>query len=180
MSYCVFCAEREEHDMHRLYHDNHYGFPIDDDNELFGRLILEINQAGLSWSTILLKQDSFRAAYDEFNILKIANYDQSKIEQLLSNSGIIRNRLKIQAAVYNASQLVAIQQEFGSFKNWLDHNFPKTTDEWVKTFKKQFKFVGGEIVKEFLMSLGYLPGAHDETCIIFEKVKKLNPKWLDL
>ena len=112
MSYCVFCAERDENDMHRLYHDNHYGFPIEDDNELFGRLILEINQAGLSWSTILLKQDSFRAAYDEFNVLKIANYDQSKIEQLLSNSGIIRNRLKIQVAVYNARQIVAIQQEF--------------------------------------------------------------------
>lgn len=180
MSYCVFCAEREEDDMHRLYHDNHYGFAIEDDNELFGRLILEINQAGLSWATILLKQHTFRKAYDAFDIVKIANYQQPKIDQLLADKGIIRNKLKIQAAIYNAGQLLEIQHEFGSFKNWLDQNHPKTTEEWVKTFRKKFKFVGGEIVKEFLMSLGYLPGAHDETCIIFEKVKKQNPKWLDL
>jgi DNA-3-methyladenine glycosylase I len=146
---------------------------------LFGRLILEINQAGLSWATILSKQHAFREAFDEFDIEKIAHYRQPKVAQLLDNKGIIRNKLKIQAVIYNAGQILELQHEFGSFKNWLDHNHPKTTDEWVKTFRKQFKFVGGEIVKEFLMSLGYLPGAHDETCIIFEKVKKLNPKWLD-
>lgn len=178
MSYCTYCEGREKEDHHRIYHDFQYGFPIHDDNELFGRLILEINQAGLSWDIILKKQNNFRLAYDNFSIDKVSAYTDSKIEELLSNSGIIRNKLKINAAIYNAQQIKSLSKEFGSFKEWIDHHHPKSKEEWVKIFKKSFKFVGGEIVNEFLMSAGYLKGAHDESCIIFAKILKNQPKWL--
>ncbi len=180
MSYCTFCEGRDEKDVHHVYHKNQYGFPIENDDELFGRLILEINQAGLSWGTILNKQDNFREAFDNYSIITIAAYDETKIQQLLMNSGIIRNQLKIRSVIYNAQQVRQIKQEFGSFKHWLDKNHPKTKEEWTKLFKKSFKFVGGEIVNEFLMSSGYLKGAHEEDCMIFDVVKKSNPKWLEI
>jgi DNA-3-methyladenine glycosylase I len=164
MSYCQFVKNRPENDVHRVYHDLHYGTPIDDDDELFGRLILEINQAGLSWETILKKQDNFRVAYDVYSIDKIADYSEADVARLLSDPGIIRNRLKINAAIKNAQAVQQIQKEFGSFKLWLDLNVGLSKDEWVRLFKRHFKFVGGEIVNEFLMSTGYLPGAHDNTC----------------
>lgn len=180
MSYCLFCSGRDENDVHRIYHENNYGFPIEDDDELFGRLILEINQAGLSWGTILNKQNNFRMAFDNFTISKIATYNENRIQQLLLNSGIIRNQLKIRSVIYNAQKIEQLKQEFGSFKQWLDINHPKSKEEWTILFKKTFKFVGGEIVNEFLMSTGYLKGAHDKNCIIFDKVIKSNPKWLEI
>lgn len=176
MSYCTYCETLEEGNLHKIYHDNHYGFSIESDNELFGRLILEINQAGLSWNTILNKQEGFRIVYDEFDIYTIANYKDEKIQELLSDSRIIRNRLKVNAAIYNAQQILILKEEYGSFKAWLDNNHPKTLEEWVKLFKKTFKFVGGEIVNEFLMSTGYLAGAHLESCGIYSKVKLFNTK----
>lgn len=179
MSYCVFCISREESDHHRIYHDQHYGFPIHNDDELFGRLILEINQAGLSWDTMLKKQHHFRAAFDAFSIEKIAKYDEEKITELMNNSGIIRNGLKIRAVIYNAQQLLNIKDEVGSFENWLNSHHPKSKEEWTKLFKKTFKFVGGEIVNEFLMSTGYLKGAHDEICPIYDKAINSYPKWLE-
>ena len=102
--------------LHKQYHDNHYGFPIHDDNELFGRLIMEINQAGLSWETILKKEDSFRKAYHQFNIKKIAAYTEKDRIRLLNDTGIIRNKLKINAAIENAKTILGIQKEFGSFE----------------------------------------------------------------
>lgn len=179
MSYCTYCISEKAKQVHKDYHDNHYGFPIEDDNELFGRLILEINQAGLSWETILNKQESFRKAYSNFEIEKVANYKQGEIDRLLADAGIIRNKLKINAAIHNAQQIIQIRQEFGTFKKWLDKNHPLTKDEWTKLFKKTFKFVGGEIVNEFLMSTGYLNGAHDEDCSVFNKIKVLQPKWME-
>lgn len=177
MSYCKFCETKDPLEVNRLYHDTQYGFPIDSDDELFGRLILEINQAGLSWQTILLKQANFRKAFDDFSVGKIANYNENKIDELLQNSGIIRNKLKINAAIHNAKEVLALQKEYGSFKNWIEMNDPKTKEEWVKLFKKNFKFVGGEIINEFLMSAGYLKGAHEETCKIFDVVLLSNPNW---
>jgi DNA-3-methyladenine glycosylase I len=177
MSYCKFCETKEPQDINRLYHDTQYGFPIDSDDELFGRLILEINQAGLSWQTILKKQANFRKAFNDFSVEKIANYNQEKIDELLQNSGIIRNKLKITAAIHNAKVVISLQKEHVSFKKWLEINSPKTREEWVKLFKKDFKFVGGEIINEFLMSAGYLKGAHDETCNIFNVVLLSDPNW---
>ncbi|MFN0292709.1 DNA-3-methyladenine glycosylase I [Pedobacter helvus] len=181
MSYCSAIPNMQPEErkaLHTNYHDYHYGFPIHDDNELFGRLILEINQAGLSWETILKKEEAFRKAYADFDIKKVANFSETDRERLLQDAGIIRNKLKINAAIENAKTILGIQQEFGSFEKWLEHHHPKTKAEWVKLFKKTFKFTGGEIVGEFLMSIGYLPGAHDASCLIYNKVLASKPKWM--
>lgn len=180
MSYCKYCESQAVKKVHKVYHDTQYGFPIFDDDALFGRLILEINQAGLSWETILNKQQNFERAYEQFNIDKVAKFQKSDKERLLSDAGIIRNKLKVDAAIHNAQQILQLRQEFGSFKRWLDHQHPLSREEWTKLFKKTFKFVGGEIVNEFLMSTGYLPGAHDKNCSVYNKVAKLNPKWMEL
>lgn len=179
MSYCnaIGTMKPEINELHRVYHDEQYGFPIHNDEELFCRLILEINQAGLSWTTILKKQESFRKAYHGFNIKKVAGYKEKDVERLLNDEGIIRNRLKVNAAIENAKTILQLQKQFGSFKAWLDHHHPLTKDEWTKLFKKTFRFTGGEIVNEFLMSTGYLPGAHSEDCKIFKKVLKAKPAW---
>ena len=178
MSYCTYVLEHPEDQFNKIYHDTEYGFPIQDDNLLFERLILEINQAGLSWITILKKADNFRCAYGGFNIKKVANYCETDRARLLSDAGIIRNRLKVNAAIVNAGRILDLQKEYGSFKNWLDEHHPRIKDEWVKLFKKNFKFVGGEIVGEFLMSTGYLRGAHEESCPIFSIVESQNPPWM--
>ena len=173
MSYCIYCKTLPNENHHRIYHDFHYGFAIDDDNELFGRLILEINQAGLSWDLILKKQDNFRIAFDNFDIEKIAAYSNIKVEELVLDAGIIRNRLKINAVIHNAKVITELKKEFKSFKNWIEFHHPKIKEEWVKLFKKTFKFTGGEIVNEFLMSTGYLNGAHDDNCDILNKIKNV-------
>jgi DNA-3-methyladenine glycosylase I len=162
---------------HKRYHDTQYGFPIDDDHELFCRLILEINQAGLSWTTILNKQESFRKAYHDFDIKKVAAYKEKDFQRLMNDAGIIRNRLKINAAIENAKTIVSLQKEFGSFKNWLAHHHPGSREAWTMLFKKTFRFTGGEIVHEFLVSTGYLPGAHDKNCPVYKKVLKAKPRW---
>jgi DNA-3-methyladenine glycosylase I len=164
--------------LHKNYHDHHYGFPIHNDNELFGRLLMEINQAGLSWETILKKETSFRKAYHNFNIKKIASYTEKDRERLLNDSGIIRNKLKVNAAIENAKIILVLQKEFGSFEKWLETQHPKTKEEWVKLFKSTFKFTGGEIVNEFLMSIGILPGAHFEDCKIYQKIAPHKPLYL--
>ena len=177
MSYCNYCENLEKDNIHSIYHDTSYGFPIHNDNELLGRLILEINQAGLSWNTILVKQENFRKAYDNFEVEVIANYSEADRERLLTDTGIIRNKLKVNAAIHNAQQILGLQKSHGSFEKWLDAMHPLTKDEWVKLFKKTFKFTGGEITNEFLMSIGYLKGAHDNECPIYKKILKLKPKW---
>ncbi|MBL7762734.1 MAG: DNA-3-methyladenine glycosylase I [Chitinophagaceae bacterium] len=181
MSYCNAIKNmqpEERKSLHKNYHDNHYGFPIHDDDELFGRLIMEINQAGLSWETILKKEKTFRKAYSNFKIKKIAAYTEADRKRLMNDAGIIRNRLKINAAIENAKAILQLQKEFGSFEKWLEQHHPKTKEEWVKLFKKTFRFTGGEIVNEFLMSIGYLEGAHAPGCIIYKKVLKQKPLWL--
>lgn len=178
MSYCNYVKTLEKNNVHKIYHDTEYGFALKTDDELFARLVLEINQAGLSWDTILKKKENFFKAYDNFEIAKVAKYGEKKFEQLMNDAGIIRNRLKINAAINNAKKIVALQNEFGSFKNWIEHNHPLSKEEWVKLFKKTFYFTGGEIVNEFLMSTGYLPGAHTTDCAVYKKLLKQKPAWL--
>ncbi len=176
-SYCEFVQKVPKDNVHRHYHDHEYGFPLENDNELFARLVLEINQAGLSWETILKKKDNFFKAFEGFAIDKVSRYSVKKKEKLMQDAGIIRNRLKIEAAIHNAKCIRAIQSASGSFRNWLDNHHPKTKEEWVKLFKQTFRFTGGEIVNEFLMSTGYLPGAHVETCPVYKKVMKQKPRF---
>lgn len=180
MSYCAAIEtmlSEERKALHKNYHDKHYGFPLHDDNELFCRLVMEINQAGLSWETILKKEASFRKAYSNFDIKKVANYSEVDRERLLADAGIIRNRLKVNAAIENAKTILTLQEEFGSFEKWLEHHHPKTKEEWVKLFKKTFRFTGGEIVNEFLMSIGYSPGSHDENCPVYHQILIEKPMW---
>jgi DNA-3-methyladenine glycosylase I len=161
--------------LHKEYHDNHYGFPIKNDDELFERLIFEINQAGLNWILILKKQHNFRKAFDNFNIEKVAKYGEEDFQRLMNDQGIIRNRLKINAAIENAKIILTIRNDTGSFRNWLDLRAKNidTLKEWTLLFRKTFKFTGGEIVNEFLMSTGYLPGAHHPDCPVYDCIKKL-------
>lgn len=177
-TYCEYCASHPEDTYNKSYHDTEYGFPLQDDNLLFERLILEINQAGLSWITILKKADNFRKAYHSFDIDKVALYGEKDIARLLNDAGIIRNRLKINAAIVNAQKIQELRKAYGSFKGWLDANRDLSKEEWIKLFKKTFVFTGGEIVNEFLVSSGYLPGAHEESCPAYKKVASLRPSWM--
>ncbi|HEU4825927.1 MAG TPA: DNA-3-methyladenine glycosylase I [Dongiaceae bacterium] len=175
----TYCAVAPGHEWHGPYHESQYGFPIADDDLLFERLILEINQAGLSWLTILKRQDAFRQAFRDFRIDKVARLGARDVERLMQDASIIRNRLKIEATIENAKRIKAIQREAGSFAAWLKSHHPKRKDEWVKLFKKTFVFTGGEIVGEFLMSIGYLPGAHATDCPIYKRIAKLKPAWIE-
>ncbi len=168
-SYCEYVAnlpEGERKKLHQNYHDFHYGFPIENDDLLFGRLILEINQAGLSWEIILKKEAAFYEAFEQFQIQKVAQFTAEDVRRLVENKEIIRNKKKIEAVIKNAQTLVKIQQEFGSFYAWLQLHKTNSLEEWVKLFRKTFVFMGPKIVHEFLMSIGLLPGAHDENCPI--------------
>ncbi|MGB8840248.1 MAG: DNA-3-methyladenine glycosylase I [Aliidongia sp.] len=172
-----YCRAAPGHAVHGPYHDTEYGFPQRDDHVLFERLVLEINQAGLSWLTILKKRPAFLAAYDGFAIDTVAGYGSDAVARLMADAGIIRNRLKIDAAIENARRLQRIRDSHGSFAAWLDAHHPRDKVEWVKLFGRTFRFTGGEIVGEFLMSLGYLPGAHVEDCPRYGEVLALAPPW---
>ena len=164
MSYCLSVQKLPENHVSRYYHDHVYGVPMEDDSLLFERLVMEINQAGLSWVTILKKQENFKKAFDDYDLEKMAQYGEDKIYELLQNEGIIRNQLKIRAVIHNAKVVLQLIEKYGSFKAWLDVHHPTELQDWIKLFKKTFKFTGPEIVREFLVSLAYLPGAHDEFC----------------
>jgi len=173
--YCDFATD---HPYHGPYHDTEYGFPASDESVLFERLILEINQAGLSWLTILKKRMSFTVAYDGFNVDRVADYGPCDRSRLLANASIIRNRLKVDAAIANAQTIRAMRKNDGGFKAWLDGHHPLRKDDWVKLFKQTFRFTGGEITGEFLMSLGYLPGAHRSDCPAYAQIAKLEAPWM--
>jgi DNA-3-methyladenine glycosylase I len=162
---------------HGPYHDTEYGFPVEDERVLFERLILEINQAGLSWLTILKKRAGFQQAYHGFDVDRVAGYGARDRRRLLADAGIIRNRLKVNAAIENARRLQALRADHGGFAGWLAAHHPREKPEWLKLFKQTFVFTGGEIVGEFLMSIGYLPGAHRPTCPVFRRIAKMNPAW---
>ena len=149
-----------------------------DETALFERLVLEINQAGLSWLTILSKRENFRAAFDNFDVDKVAAYGSRERSRLLADAGIVRNRLKVDAAITNARRLIDLRRSHGSFAEWLDAYHPLDKAAWVKLFKQTFAFTGGEITGEFLLSTGYLPGAHEESCPVYREIVRLKPPWL--
>ena len=173
-----YCDIAPGHPYHGPYHTKEYGFPLRDESKLFERLVLEINQAGLSWLTILMKRENFRTAFDGFDVDRVASYGRRERSRLLRDAGIIRNELKINAAIENARRIVSLRENHRSFARWLDAHHPLSKDEWVKLFKKTFLFTGGEITGEFLISTGYLPGAHVTTCPVYARVAKKNPPWM--
>ncbi|HYK42089.1 MAG TPA: DNA-3-methyladenine glycosylase I [Thermoanaerobaculia bacterium] len=172
-----YCDVAPGHPDHGPYHEAEYGFPLSTDAELFERLTLEINQAGLSWLTILRKRDAFRKAFEGFDPARVAKYGAREHRRLMSDAGIVRNRLKIDAVIENARRIVEIARAHGSFRAWLDAHHPRSKEEWVRLFRETFRFTGGEIVGEFLMSTGYLPGAHREGCPVLPRIRRAKPAW---
>lgn len=172
-----YCDAAPGHPLHGPYHDEEYGFPLADESALFERLSLEIFQAGLSWLLVLRKRDGMRAAFDGFDVDKVAGYGEADVARLLADPGIVRNRLKIAAIIENARRIRALRDSDGGFAAWIAARHPLTLPEWVKIFRKTFKFTGGEVVNEFLMSIGYLPGAHREDCPAFKRIAALDPPW---
>ena len=173
-----YCLAAPGHPVHGPYHDHEYGVPVSDDRVLFERLTLEIQQAGLSWLIVLRKRAAFNAAFDGFDIDRVAEYGEAERARLLADAAIIRNRRKIDAVIENARRLVAVRAEYGSFAAWIAAHHPRPKDAWVKLFKRHFVFMGGEVVNEFLMSIGYLPGAHAADCPVFNRLESASPPWL--
>ncbi len=176
----TYCESAPGHPFHGPYHDSEYGFPTDDEAALFERLVLEINQAGLSWLTVLKKREAFNAAFDGFAIDKVAEYGEDERARLLSDAAIIRNRLKVNAAIENARRIRAMRDSHGGFKAWLDAHHPLRKADWVRLFKQTFLFTGGEITGEFLMSTGNQPGAHTPDCPVSARLKSLGPPWMSV
>lgn len=190
LSRCQWCLNSE---IEREYHDNEWGQPLYDDNMLFEFLCLEGAQAGLSWLTILKKRENYRIAFDDFNAHKIALYDEGKIETLMQNAGIIRNRLKIKAFITNAKLFLEIQKEYGSFSDyiwsfaaerkpyhnhWKSHNEVSAETEqsqiMSKALKKRgFKFVGPTICYAFQQAIGMI---NDHTADCFRHKQLVNRK----
>ena len=164
--------------LHGPYHDEEYGFPRSEESVLFERLVLEIMQAGLSWGLILRKRPALRDAFDGFDVDRVAGYEDADVARLLADAGIIRNRLKIAAVIENARRIRAMRESHGGFAAWIAAHHPRPKSEWVKLFKKALKFTGGEVTGEFLMSLGYLPGAHRRDCPAFAQIERMDPPWM--
>lgn len=173
-----YCHAATGHPLHGPYHDQEYGFPTHADPVLFGRLILEINQAGLSWLTVLRKRQTLHAAYSEFDVDAVAAFDDDDVARLLADPGVIRNRLKVGAAIHNARAVVQMREQYGSFSGWLDAHHPLPIEGWIRLFRETFRFTGGEITREFLTSTGYLPGAHDPRCPVHATISALEPPWM--
>ena len=167
------CAWCEKDDLYRNYHDNEWGKPVYDDATIFEFLILETFQAGLSWYTVLAKRENFRKAFDNFDLIKIANYSEDKMAELAEDAGIIRNKLKIKATVTNAQAFIKVQEEFGTFSKYIwgfvdgkpIDNQPKTlsevkattpiSDTLSKDLKKRgFKFVGSTVMYAHMQATG--------------------------
>lgn len=159
-----YCDIAPGHPFHGPYHDREYGFPLDGDAALFERMALEIFQAGLSWLIVLKKRPAIVTAFEGFDPDRVAAFGPEEVARLLADPGIIRNRLKIAAVIDNAGRIVRIRESHGSLAGWLAAQEARTLPDWVKVMKKQFRFMGPEVVNEFLMSIDYLPGAHRADC----------------
>ncbi len=178
----IRCAWCEKDDSYRAYHDQEWGKPVYDDKTLFEFLVLESFQAGLSWYTILKRRENFKKAFDDYNYRKIVAYDDVKVEELMQNSGIIRNRLKILATVNNATRFMEVQKEFGSFSEYIwsfvggtpiiNHfselkEVPATTeisDALAKDLKKRgFKFLGSTVIYAYMQATGMV-NDHVQDC----------------
>lgn len=167
-----YCDIAPGHPLHGPYHDSEYGFPSGDETVLFERLSLEIFQAGLSWLLVLQRRPGFNEAFKGFDVDRVARFGETDIARLLADPRVIRNRLKLEAIVENARRIKALRKSHGGFAAWLDAHHPLSRPEWVKLFRKTFKFTGGEITGEFLMSLGYLPGAHRADCPVMKQIAR--------
>ncbi|MBT3721712.1 DNA-3-methyladenine glycosylase I [archaeon] len=174
--------------LYEKYHDEEWGLPCHDERELFELIILEGAQAGLSWETVLKKRENYRAAFDNFDVKKVAKYDEKKVQELLQNAGIIRNRLKIRSSILNAQKFLEIQKEFGSFDKYIwsfvnykviNNKFKTVGEIPAKTelsdkisqdlIKRGMKFVGSTIIYAYMQSIGMV-NDHTTDCFRYNKV----------
>ena len=186
----IRCEWVPDHPLYRKYHDKEWGVPVHDNRRLFEFLILEGMQAGLSWSTILNKRENFRAAFDNFEARKIAEYDDKKIEELISNKGIIRNRRKIEAAIKNAHAFLTVTKEFGSFDSYIwqfveggpkKNSWKSVKDIPAKTSESEamskdlsrrgFKFIGPTICYAFMQAVGVV-NDHTVDCFRYNQIQE--------
>ena len=198
MSYCRLAPTDP---VQRAYHDEEYGFPVADDRVLFERLSLEIFQAGLSWRLVLMKRGHLARAFAGFDIDRVAAFDAAAADRLVADPTIIRNRRKIEAVIENARILVrlgALGEGYGAdgargpsdtvdgrsgsstFAGWLAAHHPRTEKAWLTLFRRTFRFMGPEVVREFLVSTGYLAGAHDDDCPVRARILAVGPPWMGL
>ena len=175
-----YCKLAPGDPVHRSYHECEYGFPVSDENVLFERLVLEINQAGLSWATILKKRQNFQTAYSRFDTEAVAAYGDADRERLLADKGIVRNRKKVDAAIENARRILALRATHGGFHAWLQVHHPLCHGDWTRLFRQTFVFTGPLVVEEFLLSTGYLPGAHEPGCPVYRHIVATDPPWLSV
>ena len=173
----AYCRIAPGHPWHGPYHDVEYGFPSADETVLFERLCLEIMQAGLSWELVLKRRQGMRAAFAGFAVDRVAAFGPADEARLLADPAIIRNRLKVRAIMANARRVQALRASHDGFAGWLEAHHPRDRTAWTKLFKATFLFTGGEIVGEFLLSLGYLPGAHAADCPVAARVAAAGPAW---
>jgi DNA-3-methyladenine glycosylase I len=186
-----YCRVAPTDPVHQPYHDTEYGFPVDDETVLFERLSLEIFQAGLSWRLVLVKRPALRRAFAGFAVDRVAAFDASDVERLLSDAAIIRNRRKIEAVIANAAVVRGMRAADGGFAGWLVAAFatgmasdsdgrrvPLDEVAWCRLFRQTFRFTGPEVVREFLLSIGYLEGAHAAGCPVAERIRDCRPPWL--
>lgn len=174
-SYCDYAIGDP---LHGSYHDTEYGFPEVDETRLFERLVMEIMQAGLNWGLILAKREGLNEAFDGFDVDRVAAYGDADVARLLGDARIIRNRLKVNAVIHNAQVIQGFRESHGGFAAWIAAHHPLPKSAWVKLFKKTFRFTGGEITGEFLMSIGYLPGTHRADCPAQAEIEALGPAWM--
>jgi len=175
MSYCTIA---KGHPVHGPHHDHEYGRPVDRDDVLLERMALEINQAGLSWLLILKKRAALHAAFEGFDPSTVARYGAPEVARLLGDAGIIRNRRKIEAVIENARRILVIRESHGGLAAWIEAQHPLSLADWVKLMRKTFVFMGPEVVGEFFMSIGTLPGAHDADCPVGREIAALGPAWM--
>lgn len=172
-----YCDIAGSDPLHRHYHDTEYGFPADDEAVLFERLSLEIFQAGLTWRLVLQRRPALRLAFADFDPDRVVAFGEAEIALRMNDPTIIRNRRKIEAVIANAATIIRLRDEAGGLSAWLRRNHPRSEAEWVRLLKGTFRFMGPEIAREFLLSLGYLPGAHREDCPTHAQIVALDPPW---
>lgn len=173
-----YCDVSRGHPVHGPHHDLEYGCPVIADDALFERIAMEIMQAGLSWLLVLNKRAGLNAAFRRFDPDVVARFGARDVARLMKDERIIRNRRKIEAIIENARRVQDLRKAHGSIKGFLDVHHPLHLPDWVKVMKKTFVFMGPEVVNEFMMSTGYLPGAHLESCPRFAEIARLHPAWM--
>jgi DNA-3-methyladenine glycosylase I len=172
-----YCDVAPNDPVHAPYHDEEYGFPVADEPRLLERLALEIFQAGLTWRLVLVRRPALNAAFGGFDVDRVAGFGDEDVARLLEQPGVIRNRRKILAVIENASRVRRLRATDGGFASWIERHHPRDESEWLALFRRTFCFVGPQIVREFLLSLGYLPGAHRPDCPAYARTLKAAPAW---